>query len=85
MRAAVACPNEVELCDIVLDICYRKEGSKQFAWDVSGDQIVRNLLNKHDNKLSYPETGGDEFTYGGVGFKMKTVIVGEVEHGNYSE
>ena len=85
MRAAVACPNEVELCDIVLDICYRKEGSKQFVWDVSGEQIVRNLLAKNNNKLSYPEVGGDEFTYGGVGFRMKTVIVGEDNNGNYTE
>lgn len=85
MKAAIACPNEVELCDIVLDICYRKEGSKQFAWDVAGSQIIRNLLKKHDNMISYPERGGDEFTYGGENFKMKTVNVGDGEDGYYSE
>ena len=85
MRASIACPNIVELCDIVLDICYQKEGSKQFAWDVAGEQIVANLLKKHGGVLSYPAAGGNEFTYGGENFSMKSVRVGDEADGNYSE
>ena len=73
LKASIICPNEKELCDIVLDICYQKEGSKQFAWDVAGDQIIANLLESHDYQMSYPEHGGDEFEYGGEMFTMKTI------------
>lgn len=47
------CPNEVELCDIILDICYTQDNSKKFAWDMCGDQIVRNLLVYKDNQFNY--------------------------------
>lgn len=76
LKASVACPNEKELCDIVLDLCYQKEGSKQFAWDIAGGQIIQNILEKNDNVMCYPKRGGDEFEYGGESFEMKTVLVG---------
>ena len=37
------CPNEDELCNIVLDICYTTNNSKQFAWDVC---VVLNVSHK---------------------------------------
>lgn len=66
------CPNAEELCDIILDICYQRESSKAFAWEICGDAIIRNLLRKNNNKISYPiaVTDGVEFTYSGVDFKM---------------
>ena len=76
-RAQMICPDDRELCDIVLDICYQKEGSKQFAWDVAGQQIIRNLLEKHDWKMSFPAPGGEEFQYGGEWFEMKEIAVGK--------
>lgn len=72
------CTNEDELCNIVLDICYTKETSKQFAWDICGEQIVKNLLQKNNFKLSYPELSGNEladFTYMGYGFDVKHMEV----------
>lgn len=74
-RAQMICPDDRELCDIVLDICYQKEGSKQFAWDVAGQQIVRNLLEKHEWKMSFPVPGGEEFQYGGEWFNMREMTV----------
>lgn len=40
------CPNECELCDIILDMCYKSSHSKQFAWEICVDTIIHNLLAK---------------------------------------
>ena len=47
------CPDSEELCDIVLDLCYTNNKSKQFAWDVCGEQIIRNLLKINNNRIKY--------------------------------
>lgn len=73
------CPNEKELCNIVVDICYSTDKGKQFAWDICGDTIVCNLLEKKGYKLFYPaavNTKGD-FEYCGVKFQMKEKIVSD--------
>lgn len=67
------CPNEIELCDILLDICYTKSGSKKFVWDMCGEQIVRNLLAFKDNQYTFcvkDDLGGIE--YGGKRYKAIT-------------
>ena len=72
------CTNEDELCNIVLDICYKTETSKQFAWDVCGDVFIKNLLRKNSYTLSYPELSDDwDFKYMGFGFMMKEIIISE--------
>lgn len=65
------CQNEDELCDIVLDICYQKEKLKQFAWDIVGQTIIKNLLKKN-NIIHYPKLVDDngDFKYSGREFKM---------------
>ena len=71
------CSNEDELCDILLDLCYQNEHSKQFAWDISGDVIIKNLLKQHDNIIHYPclvDDDGD-FEYCGMQFKMQEMEV----------
>lgn len=72
------CPNENELCDIILDMVYQNEKSKQFAWDIVGNVIVKNLLNKSNNQIQFPEqTDGDgDFKYCGINFVMNTKMVG---------
>lgn len=67
------CPNEYELCDILLDMCYQAETSKQFVWDMCGDTILQNLLKKHDYELVYPKlvSGQGEFEYCGEQFVMQ--------------
>lgn len=80
------CPNEDELCDIILDICYQKEKNKQFAWDIVGQTILRNLLKKNKNIICYPklvESCGD-FTYCGKEFEMCEKEL-EVNSSDYSE
>lgn len=69
------CPNELALCNIVLDLCYSKsQHSKQFAWDICGDVFIQNLLKRKNYKITYPaldENGEIEFN--GQHFSMKTV------------
>lgn len=60
------------LCNIIVDICYSTNKSKQFAWDICGEQIMRNLLKLNGNILSYPaldENG--EFEFKGERYSMK--------------
>lgn len=73
------CPNENELCNIILDICYKSDKSKQFAWDICGDTIVKNLLENHNYIINYPTPTKDvaDFEYCGVNFEMKQLLVTE--------
>lgn len=66
------CSNEKELCDIVIDLCYSSSKSKQFAWDICGEVIIENLLEKNDNIINYPVLvkSDGEFEFGGEQFVM---------------
>ena len=76
------CPSEEELNNIVIDICYQADSSKQFTWDICGHVILHNLLNHHDGQINYPycvDSDGD-FKYFGKGFIMKKMnIKGGIE------
>ncbi len=80
------CSNEDELCDILLDLCYQRETSKQFAWDICGNVIIKNLLNKNNGIIHYPQLvdkDGD-FEYCGKQFKIFEKEL-EVTSYDYSE
>lgn len=72
-ECAKVCPNRDALCDIVLDICYTKNATKRFVWEMCGDEIIKNLLRKHDGMIAYPtiDTDGD-LEYGGRRFSWRT-------------
>lgn len=71
------CPNQETLCDILLDICYTGKMSKSVVWDVCGNQIIENMLKKHDNVLTYPEKCLEaEFSCCGTKFFSKTIKIG---------
>lgn len=74
-QSRISCPNESELCDIIIDMCGNTAKYKSFVWEVVGDVIIQNLLKKHDYKISFPVCNGDEFEYGGEMFSMKTVQI----------
>ncbi len=66
------CSNSEELCNIVIDMCYTHNKSKAFAWDVSVDQIIKNLLDKNKNTLSYLTQADDgDVEYDGIFFERK--------------
>lgn len=66
------CPNEDELCNIVLDLCYSKSNnSKQFAWDICGETFVKNLLRRNHYKVSFPKLDKDgDIEFDGMKFSM---------------
>lgn len=71
------CPDEKQLANIVLDLCYSSNKSKQFAWDVCGHVFIDNLLYKNNFIINYPEedVNGD-IEYGGCKFKMNLKQIG---------
>lgn len=73
----IACPDEKALCNIVLDMCYKKSGTKRFAWDMCGKQILENLLENNGNYISYPvrDESGD-IEYCGNRFSVETIKIG---------
>lgn len=81
------CTNEDALCDIVLDMCYHTENSKQFCWDVCSDVILRNLLKQNGGMIEYPvlvDSEG-EFQFCGKQFVMMKKNVFEDEDNDYTE
>jgi transcription termination factor NusB len=77
----LVCTNEEILCNIVLDMCYTTNNSKQFAWDICGDVFIKNLLKRNNYEINYPtlcESG--DILFNGQKFKMeKTKINVEIE------
>lgn len=65
------CPDRFALCNIVLDICYQKSSTKRFAWEMCGDEIIQNLLNRNGGIISYPTLDVDgDITFGGNRFTV---------------
>lgn len=75
-----ACPNEDALCNIVLDICYNTNTSKQFAWMICGDVIIKNLLKKKDNIINTPVRDNDgDLLFRGEKFSIQQIKINEEE------
>ena len=70
------CSDKNQLCDILLDICYQREGSKQFVWDLASEEIIENLLQKNDYCINYPtidENGVFEYCGERFSFNIKKI------------
>lgn len=71
------CQNRFVLCDIVLDICYKKSSTKRFAWEMCGDEIIQNLLVRNNGVLTYPTLDANgEVSYCGNRFTVKQITFG---------
>ncbi|HBY19629.1 MAG TPA: hypothetical protein DEG71_01195 [Clostridiales bacterium] len=72
-QAYEICNDSDELCNIVVDLCYRNNSSKQFAWDICGDIIIENLLKKNNYTIHFPiaDDNGD-ILYAGERFSVLT-------------
>ena len=79
-ECAKICPNREALRDIVLDICYTKSSTKRFAWEMCGDEIIKNLLHKNGGMISYPtiDPNGD-IEYGGERFSLQNTRLEEFD------
>ena len=73
------CPSRKALCNIILDLCYTRKNTKRFAWNMCGEDIINNLLEKNDYIISYPTLDDDgDISYGGYNFKIESKRI-EVE------
>lgn len=80
MQCDIICPNEKKLANIVLDLCYKTNKSKQFAWDICGDVFIDNLLQSNNYTINYPEICEDgDIDFGGYKFKMISKQIGGFE------
>lgn len=77
IEALKICSNEEDLCNIVVDIAYGKN-NKQFAWDVCGDRIIKNLLIHNKYKIKYPmQDENGSIIYNGYRFSEREIEVCE--------
>lgn len=77
-KMATICTNDQELCDIMVDIGYRREGTKQLVWDLCGPMMIENLLRNKGWGLTYPERCDDgEIEFAGARFTMKYTDIGD--------
>lgn len=77
------CSNDKKLCNILIDLLYDKPNSKGVVWDMCGDVIIDNLLEKSDFWVEYPEIAHDDAEFGCCRkkFKMVSVNVGGESYG----
>lgn len=74
------CPNSDTLCNIVLDLCYKSNATKAFAWGVCGTEIINNLLNRNNHIITYPVMDdAGTFTYGGNTFTFEEIKLEDEE------
>lgn len=71
-----ACSNSATLCNIILDICYKRSNTKKFAWDMCGSEIIKNLLRSNNLQISFPV----EDKYGDIEYcgKLYKIHTGEI-------
>ena len=75
-----ACSNAQTLCDILLDICYRRSCTKKFAWSMCGKEIVGNLLKKNGGNIRFPVLDPDgTIVFGGNKFSFSEKEIGVIE------
>ena len=69
------CNNEEQLCDLILDYCYKYNGNKEILWNVCGETIVKRLA--QNNTLCYPimDSNGD-FEVQGKKYLMREYVFG---------
>lgn len=70
LEALKLCSNEEDLTNMVVDFCYGKGGSKRFAWDLCGHQILDHLLQKNNQEFSiFVADEAGEVSFKGLRFK----------------
>ena len=74
-KAYVLHNNQEELCNAIVDYVYlNPKKNKNFLWCVCGEQLIHNLLIKHNYEVTYPVLVNDDepydFEYKGLKFKM---------------
>lgn len=67
-----SCPDIDMLSDIVLELCYTSVNSRQFAWDMCGEQFAEHLLKRNNYIIHYPvRSPAGTLTYLGETFEVR--------------
>lgn len=72
------CSNEEVIANVLLDITYGKNTNKELAWNLCGEQMIKNLLHKNNNVIKHitlDECGDIEWN--GYKFKEVEVVISE--------
>lgn len=70
------CSNEEIITNIILDITYGKNTNKELAWNICGEQIIKNLLSKNNNIIKHIVLDEDgDIDWNGYKFKEVKVLV----------
>jgi hypothetical protein len=69
------CNNEEQLCDLLLDYCYKYNGNKEILWNVCGETIFKRLI--QGKSMYYPavDPNGD-FEVQGKKYVMREYLFG---------
>ena len=67
------------LVNTLIDLSYVKSKiSKSFVWMLIGDLILKCMLSKTGNKISFPKRDEEgDIVFGGEKFKIQTIVIEE--------
>lgn len=78
------CPNGQALCNIVLDLCYKKNRTISFAWSVCGEEIIENLLARNGGLAQFcVEDPCGDVCYGGKNYSFIEKQIGGSEDSEF--
>ena len=73
------CGSEDIACNVLVDICYKDNKSKQLLWDCCAEQLIKNMIANGYDTLHYPTKCEDgDIEYKGQKFEMREVDANEV-------
>ena len=73
------CGSEDVACNVLVDICYKDNKSKQLLWDCCAEQLIKNMIANGYNTLHYPTKCEDgDIEYKGQKFEMREVDANEI-------
>ena len=71
------CSNEKELCEILLDLCYRDGINTSVVWAICPEVIINNMLEKNNHTILYPfKSSTGDIKCCGSTFVQKTIKIG---------
>ena len=74
------CQNDTALCNIMVDLLYRKSATKRLLWMMCGETIIENLLDKNGRVMAVPvQVRGGEIEYGGEQYTIDYRTIDSVE------
>jgi len=70
------CGNKYVLCDILLDMCYKRNNTKKMVWDLCGTEIITNLLRRSGGVIHFPCKDEDgTIEYAGEKFSLHSTVL----------